>query len=393
MPPKKNNIVVPKEYSELKNIIESLKSQPQIEQRSQEWYEYRKGRITASDSATALDLNPYEPVESFILKKLGYDTPFIDNMHTHHGKKYETIATLIYQHVYNNVVDEYGVIIHPEYTFLGASPDGICSDKSLDNKFSPRMGRMLEIKCPVTRNIITSGEIIGNICPFYYYTQIQQQLLCCKLDKCDFWQCKITEYKSRTQYLQDNCEDSKIIDTSDINIKIDKYATKGVIIMLCPKIFKPRFDEDRLEWQAKFIYPHRLDIDYDKWIAEELSNYDSSSNYVFHKLVYWKLNLACNATIPIDKLFVNWMVATLETTWNRVLYYKQNTNELKKLKEIVELKKTKYFKLKSVYNDHGEDVVNRKLLILDESFDTYSYLNEQLDNTFEPIDFIRQHIR
>ena len=36
-------------------------------------------RITASDMATAIDLNPYESVEAFICKKCDPDFPFLDN--------------------------------------------------------------------------------------------------------------------------------------------------------------------------------------------------------------------------------------------------------------------------------------------------------------------------
>lgn len=377
MPPKSKSVPIPKEFKNIKNIIDKLKLQPSIAQRSKEWFEYRKSRITASDSATALDLNPYEPIEGFILKKLGYDTPFVDNIYTYHGKKYEHIATLLYQHIYNNVVDEYGVIVNDDYPFLGASPDGICSEKTLNNEFSPRLGRMIEIKCPVTRNIISSGEIIGNICPFYYYTQIQQQLLCCRLEKCDFWQCKITEYKSRKQYLEDNCENNIVIDLVQ-DIEINKEMTKGIIIMLCPRIFKPRFDDDQLEWQAKFIYPPKLDINYDTWISEELSNYDSNSDYIFHKLVYWKLNIGCNVTIDIDKKFINWMIDKLKLTWNRVLYYKENPEEIEQLKELLDKKKSKYFKLKLHYDDHNQDICDNKLHILDDTFDTYNYLTNNI---------------
>jgi putative phage-type endonuclease len=377
MAPRKKSTTIPKEFKDIKNTIDILKSQPFVEQRSNEWYEYRKNRITASDSATALDLNPYEPIEGFILKKLGYDTPFVDNMYTYHGKKYEPVAILLYQHIYDNIVDEYGVIVNEEYPFLGASPDGICSEKNLKGEFSSRIGRMLEIKCPVTRNIISSGDIIGNICPFYYYTQIQQQLLCCKLDKCDFWQCKITEYKSRKQYLDDDCNNNIIIDiTQDINV--NKSITKGIIIMLCPRTFKPRFDDDQLEWQAKFIYPPKLDIDYDNWVVEELSNYQNDKEYIFHKLVYWKLNIGCNATIEIDNKFVNWMTSKLKVTWERVLYYKHHIDEINILKEILEKKKSKYFKLKLHYEDHSQDITNNKLAILDNSFDTYNYLMDNI---------------
>ena len=107
--------------------------------------------ITASDIATALGENPYEPPEGLIIKKCDPDFPFLDNKFVHHGKKYEPTATMIYEHIYNVKVTEFGCLKHPKISFLGASPDGICSKSTLDNKFSPMLGRMLEIKCPLSR--------------------------------------------------------------------------------------------------------------------------------------------------------------------------------------------------------------------------------------------------
>ena len=64
----------------------------------------------------------------------------------------------------------------------------------MENNFSDMVGRMLEIKCPLTRKIKTSGEVDGEICPHYYYCQVQQQLECCDLEYCDFWQCSLQEF-------------------------------------------------------------------------------------------------------------------------------------------------------------------------------------------------------
>ena len=50
--------------------------------------------------------------------------------------------------MYKTCIGEFGCIQHPEYPFLGASPDGINILK--DN---PRFGRMLEIKNIVNRDI------------------------------------------------------------------------------------------------------------------------------------------------------------------------------------------------------------------------------------------------
>lgn len=376
-------MAIPDEYVHLKYIIDKLKAIPQIEQRTAAWYEYRKSRITASDTATALDLNPYECIESFILKKTGHEVPFQDNMHTYHGKKYEPIATLLYQHIFNTIVDEYGVIVSDMYPFLGASPDGICSEKTLDGKFSNKFGTMLEIKCPVTRNIETIGDRIGVICPFYYYTQIQQQLLCCNLFNCDFWQCKITEYKTKAMYLKDTCDDSFIIDIDSESSNLlsqNKQLYKGAILMFHPIDYVPRFEGDQIDWQAKFVYPNNLLVNYDKWCKQQQNTI--IDGYKFNKVIYWKLSMACNLTINIDNIFINWMVATLKLTWSRILYYRETSTNIDMLRDTVEKRKSKYMKLKINYTIHNEDIVKNKILFLDESFDTYKYLSEDNDLTF-----------
>ena len=97
-------IKVPKKYQKLESHFQKLFHTPQPEQTTQAWYDFRYLRVTASDTATAVDLNPYEPYENFIVKKCDPDFPFQDNIHCHHGKKYEPIATMLYEHIYNNKV-------------------------------------------------------------------------------------------------------------------------------------------------------------------------------------------------------------------------------------------------------------------------------------------------
>ena len=61
------DIKIPKKYKKDVEHFEYLYKLPQPEQRSKEWYEYRNKRITASDTATAIDQNPYESIEGFYL--------------------------------------------------------------------------------------------------------------------------------------------------------------------------------------------------------------------------------------------------------------------------------------------------------------------------------------
>ena len=380
------DIKVPSKYKKLDEHYNKLKNLPQPAQRSKEWYDYRHNRITASDMAAAIDLNPYEPVESFILKKCDPNFPFLDNATVFHGKKYEPTATMIYEHIYNTRVFEFGALPSEEHKTLGASPDGISSKYTLDNKFSDRLGTMLEIKCPVTRDIHTSGKIAGDICPFYYYCQVQQQLACCALDVCDFWQCKLTEYTNRNDYLFDDCTGSKNSEGQNgTEIKIDNRLKKGIILEFYPRNFIPEFDGDLAEWKSKYIIPKRLDMDseqYNSWTIKMLDEYkelypDIHKDYYFYRIIYWKLDVSHNVAIKRDDKFFSNILPILEETWNKILYYRDHQDELDSLKKIVD-KRKKYIKMITSYTNHNEKITSKKIKFLDPAFDCKTILTKAI---------------
>lgn len=343
-------ISVPSKFKQLESHFQKLYNLPQPEQRSEEWFNYRFNRITASDTATALDLNPYEPVEEFFIKKCTPDYPFLDNKFVFHGKKYEQIATQLYEHIYNTKVTEFGCLPSEKYKILGASPDGICSKSTLNNKFSDRLGTMLEIKCPFSREIKTSGKIEGDICPFYYYCQVQQQLECCDLDNCDFWQCKIVEYKSRDEYILDNFTPVLTEGIDSTKKDLDKNWTRGCLMQFLPKTYEPTHKDDKHEYKSHYIYPPRLDMtiaEYDNWILYELSTWqtkykDVAKNYYFDKIIYWKIPKSHNVTIVRNKEWFNNIYPILKETWDNVLHYRKNLNDLDNLQHISKKRKQFY---------------------------------------------------
>jgi putative phage-type endonuclease len=385
------DIKIPSKYKSLLAHFNKLKDLPQPAQRSIEWYNYRYNRITASDMAAAIDMNPYEPVESFILKKCDPNFPFQDNATVFHGKKYEPTATMIYEHIYNTRVYEFGALPSDTYTFLGASPDGICSQYTLDNTFSTRLGRMLEIKCPVTRDIYIKGKICGEICPFYYYCQVQQQLICCELDACDFWQCKITEYKTKQEYLADSCESCKNYenDTGTL-VDIDNKLKKGIILEFYPKQFTPEFDGDNPEWKSKYIIPKRLDMNetqYEAWVIESLDTFkdlypEINKDYYFYRIIYWKLDVSHNVTIKRDDVFFNRILPILKESWDKIVYYRKNQDKLSELQNIAN-KRKKYIKMMPLYTIHNDIIIKNKHKILLEDFDHTQLIQPiKKENTF-----------
>ena len=114
--------------------------------------------ITASDVATALKVNKYQTQNSLLKKKslpISENTNSFNSSATLHGNKYEDEARLLFSERYKLETWEIGLFQHPLYSWIGGSPDGIASD-----------GNLIEIKCPVTR------EITHDI-PEHYYPQLQ----------------------------------------------------------------------------------------------------------------------------------------------------------------------------------------------------------------------------
>ena len=358
-------IKIPKKYKHYEEQFQKLYATPQPEQRTQEWFDYRYNRITASDMATAIDLNPYESVEAFVCKKCNPNFPFLDNEFVFHGKKYEQIATQLYEHIYDNKVTEFGCVPSDKYKFLGASPDGICSKATLQSGFSDMVGTMLEIKCPFVRKIKTKGKIAGTICPFYYYCQVQQQLECCDLDYCDFWQCEIKEYKDRNEYLLD--EDFKTVfsegDNGEIK-EIDSRWARGCLLQFLPKEYEPTHDEDKHVYKSTYIYPPRLDMtqeEYDRWCLEKISNWqedkDMAEKYYFDKIIYWKIPKSHNVKIVRDKEWFNSVYPILVKTWDKVLECRENEKETARLQEIAD-KRKKFYRLNTNYKKNNHKTKN-----------------------------------
>jgi hypothetical protein len=97
------------------------------------------------------------------------------------GIRFEPVVKALYELRHLSTVAEVGRLRHPTLARCAASPDGIVYE-------GPRAGRLIEIKCPVTREP-------GLVVPDDYYAQIQQQLEVCDLEVCDY-----VEVKFRAAY-------------------------------------------------------------------------------------------------------------------------------------------------------------------------------------------------
>lgn len=91
------------------------------------------------------------------------------------GWRYEPVARQLFEQCVAegaSVYDGLGRIKHPTLPRLGASPDGLIMS-------GPRAGRLVEIKCPITRKI-------DNSVPIRYYCQMQLQAEVCDVDVVEY---------------------------------------------------------------------------------------------------------------------------------------------------------------------------------------------------------------
>ena len=164
-------------------IIRNLYKIPQYEQRSPEWFEQRRDKLTSSDAATALGINPYQKPFELLFKKCGVGKPFEGNVATLYGQKYEDEAIEKYCQAMGKKNHDFGLISYDsvsreekvKYPFLAGSTDGIAED--LDDLEGPIV---LEVKCPYRR------KIKHGLVPEYYMPQVQLNMAILNIDKADF---------------------------------------------------------------------------------------------------------------------------------------------------------------------------------------------------------------
>lgn len=337
------------------NQISLLKSIPQYRQKSKEWLAQREKCISATAVAAAVNEDPHKTAQQLLMEKAGiYSAPFILNKFTHHGNKYEEITNLAYGMNENVYVYEYGLIPSSKYHFLSASPDGIVDRYDFERKrLTTMVGRMVEIKnpFPTGRVIKTTGEIDGEICPHQYYCQVQTQMDVCELEKCDFVQTKIEEYSSYEEFIEDAHPTKYWISSMYNNYR-------GAIIQLLPK---KKTMANNTDWEGRYIYPPRLDLsetEYQKWIAEMCNKYREvvdgqedendkkfankadeilrGSDYVFDKVLYWRIRQYHCITINRDKEWFAERVKIIEQFWSYITFFKENPAEKDKCREFIE---------------------------------------------------------
>lgn len=177
--------------------LDELLGRKQLEQRTTAWYQQMATIISASELGKLYG-SPRERAKLVISKTVPYperNQPLAvlsDNMSAFDwGIKFEPVVKQIYEMKYGTIIKELGRLSHPTDPRCTASPDGLIYHCALNQ----RTGRLIEIKCPVSREI---DETI----PKDYYSQMQMQLQVTGLTMCDYVEAVFTS-KYNNKGIQD----------------------------------------------------------------------------------------------------------------------------------------------------------------------------------------------
>lgn len=270
--------------------VNHLKTIPQPEQRTQEWYKFRQDHLTGSNLWKIFQSDSCK--NQLYYEKLYFSEPdqtrpnLNDQLPMNWGHKYEDLSILFYEYYNDVIVEEFGCIEHASIPYLAASPDGIVTSKKNN-------GRMVEIKNPTTREITQIPKM-------EYYIQMQLQMEVCDMDDCDFVETKFKEYETFQKF------------------KNDKYKIeKGLIIVLIKNNlqlvyeYMPLFQNSDIhlsEFTNKIYHKYGLTDD-------KLEN----GEYKWFKNIYWYLDTFSCVYVPRNKIWFKCVLPEINDFWENVV--------------------------------------------------------------------------
>ena len=274
-----------KQYRDELKVLLQL---PLMKQRSNEWFEARKTRLTASDLYDAIkggnvSIKLAKKKANIVVDNINYNAiPALK-----WGTMFEPMATRCYSQKMNNInIYDFGLICDVDNKHFGASPDGI-----------NELGIMLEIKCPYSR------KIIDGVIPDKYRMQIQGQLAVCKLKECDYIECIFKSIESDNDYLE----------LGDITINhgiiAEFYNSKGEYVY-----YYSSPDKTPKECIEEMINNHDIND------INDIN--DDEKRIKFSKYTYWKLDEMIIQRVTFNSDAWETIIPKINNFWENVEEYK-----------------------------------------------------------------------
>jgi putative phage-type endonuclease len=273
-----------------------IRAKPQPDQRTPEWYRFRHDLITASNAWKTFESQAcrnqliYEkckPVVTVHAEKEYVNTA----SPMHWGHKYEPVTRMIYEHLYNTRVADFGCLQHDVHSFLGASPDGINVDPA-----SQRYGRMLEIKNIVNRDItgIPKKE---------YWIQMQLQMETADLNECDFFETQFSEEGDEGDEGDEGC----------------KNEAGNTALMTGTMIYFMK--DGRPHYEYAPIGCNCNSSELEAWFDQAM---ERNQAHTWIKTIHWRLEKMSCVLVLRNKTWFQHAIKAMDELWQTVLQERNN---------------------------------------------------------------------
>lgn len=188
-----------------------------MQQGTNEWHEWRRKGIGASEASAIMGKCPYATPYSVFMDKTGRAKVFEGNFATIRGSELEAKIRSRYELLTMETMEP-ACAVHPKYEILRASLDGLRSDGKL----------ILEIK-------VASAETIemakNGLVPDHYMIQVQMQLLVTGADQCHFF---VFNEKLGDHALVEVAPDLKL--QADIVLKVLNFWHRYIVTDVAPPL-------------------------------------------------------------------------------------------------------------------------------------------------------------
>lgn len=225
-----------------------------IKQQSQEWFDQRKGKVTASTVGAILGSSNYKDKESLMRDMVrdyfDAEKEFTGNVATDWGNAHEDDAIAELERQAGIFVAKAEFIQSADYEWLGASPDGLTDSHSI------------EVKCPYNKKIFKLSERQD------YYAQVQTQMYCSGKDKAYF----------------------AVWTPDEFSFEVVDYD----------KVFIDDMIKKAKDFYAEFLLVIKTKSKYEPYLEEKVFNMDFDSNW--RSLAEKRKNLAAELADVKDKV-------------------------------------------------------------------------------------------
>lgn len=229
-------------------------------QRTPEWFQQRRNRVTASLVGAILGLSPYmsraDAMRVMVREALGAEREFKGNVSTDYGTRNEPGALIDYRLETQNDVQAVGFV--PFEDWLGASPDGLIGDDG-----------GLEIKCPYGLRDAEKPVPFKSLAEQpHYYAQVQASLFVTGREWWDFFQWAPKGTKLERAFSDQAWRDDNIPRLRQFHAEFlhelknnpDEYLAPKRVVIDTPEAHKMIAEWDDLTEQAERVRERKADL-------------------------------------------------------------------------------------------------------------------------------------